>query len=153
MLPMKKLLPIIKKRSAHLRKSLGLFAITFILGFTGVQVNAQTTLYFKGTGALNDVNSWGINTDGTGGNAGITDFTGASFSYIIQNTSAVVFNSGTWTVSGAGTKVYLGNPVTPSGPVALTIAPGATINTAGQLFDVAIPASGNHKIIYQNPFQ
>jgi hypothetical protein len=32
----------------------------------------------------------------------------------------------------------------------LTIAAGATINTAGQLFDVAVPSSGNHKIVYQN---
>ncbi len=147
---MKKLLLLSKKRNVYLFKFLGLLAIIFLMGFAGIQVHAQTTLYFKGTGALNDVNSWGINIDGTGGNAGITDFTGVSFSYIIQNTPTIVFNSGIWTVSGAGTKVYLGNPLTPSGPVALTIAPGATINTAGQLFDVAIPTSGNHKIIYQN---
>lgn len=119
------------------------------------QLTAQTTLYYNGSGALNDVANWGINTNGTGGNTGITDFTGNNFSYIIQNTTTILFNTGTWTVSGTGTKVYLGNPLTatpntPSPAITLTIAAGNTINTAGQLFDVSLPSSGNHKIIYKN---
>jgi hypothetical protein len=132
--------------------------ISFVLLFLLVntkQSAAQTTLYFNGIGNLNDVASWGTNTNGTGGNGGITDFTGASFSYIIQNTTNIVFNSGTWTVSGTGTKVFLGNPTTatpntPSAAITLTISAGNTINTSGQLFDVSLPASGNHKIIYKN---
>lgn len=115
-----------------------------------ITASSQTTLYFNGTGALNSTSSWGINTDGTGGNTGITDFTGNSFSYIIQNTTSITFNTGTWTVSGTGTKVYMGNPNNSSPAITLTIAPGNTINTAGQLFDVPAPSSGAHKIVYQN---
>ncbi len=127
--------------------------LSFLL--TTKQAAAQTTLYFNGTGNLNDVASWGINTNGTGGNTGIIDFTGNSFSYIIQNTTNIVFSSGTWTLSGSLTKVYLGNPTTatpntPSPAITLTINAGNTINTTGQLFDVSIPISGNHKIIYKN---
>ncbi len=119
------------------------------------QIAAQTTLYYDGTGPLNDVSNWGINTDGTGGNTGITDFTGNSFTYIIQNATNIVFNSGTWTISGTGSKAVLGNPTyatpaTPSAAITLTIAAGNSIVATPQLFEVSIPSSGNHKIIYQN---
>jgi len=124
--------------------------LSIALIFSWVGVSAQSTLYYKGTGALNDVANWGVNTDGSGGNGGITDFSGAGFSYIIQNSTSIVFNTGTWTVSGTGTKVYMGNPTTPTPAISLTVAPGAVINTAGQLFDVPAPASGTHKIVYQN---
>ncbi len=125
-------------------------AIFFVL--LALQVSAQT-YYYKGSGALNSTTSWGVNTDGTG--AEPANFTTDAQTYIIQNTTNIVFNSGTWLVSGAGTKVHLGNPATatpntPSPAITLTIAAGNTINTSGQLFDVAIPSSGNHKIIYQN---
>lgn len=125
-------------------------AIFFVL--IAQKISAQT-FYYKGTGALNSTTSWGANTDGTG--AEPANFTTDAQTYIIQNTTNIVFNSGIWTVSGAGTKVHLGNPTTatpntPSPAITLTIAAGNTINTSGQLFDVAIPSSGNHKIIYQN---
>lgn len=125
-------------------------AIFFVL--IAQKISAQT-FYYKGTGALNSTTSWGANTDGTGTEP--ADFITASQIFIIQNATNIVFNSGTWTVSGAGTKVHLGNPTTatpntPSPAITLTIAAGNTINTSGQLFDVAIPSSGNHKIIYQN---
>ncbi len=125
-------------------------AIFFVL--IAQKISAQT-FYYKGTGALNSTTSWGANTDGTG--AEPANFTTDAQTYIIQNTTNIVFNSGTWLVSGVGTKVHLGNPTTatpntPSPAITLTIAAGNTINTSGQLFDVAIPSSGNHKIIYQN---
>lgn len=124
--------------------------VSLLLGGIAPNLIAQTTLYYKGSGALNDVASWGVNTDGSGGNNGLTDFTGANFRYIIQNTTNILFNSGTWTVSGTGTKVFMGNPDNPAPAVTLTIAAGAFINTAGQLFDVPVPSSGTHKIVYQN---
>jgi hypothetical protein len=149
-LPMKKILLFSKNPTTSLKRIMGILSTTILLGFTGLDLVAQTTLFYKGSGALNDVNSWGINSDGSGGNAAIADFTGNSFSYIIQNTTAIVFNTGTWTVSGTGTKVFMGNPTTPGPAITLTIAPGATINTTGQLFDVPAPGTGTHKIIYQN---
>jgi hypothetical protein len=126
--------------------------IGFVLLSMSQQLQAQT-YYYKGTGALNSTTSWGVNTDGTGTEP--ADFITASQIFIIQNATNILFNSGTWTVSGTGTKVHLGNPTTatpntPSPAITLTIAAGNTINTSGQLFDVAIPSSGNHKIIYQN---
>ncbi|MCU0321836.1 MAG: T9SS type A sorting domain-containing protein [Chitinophagaceae bacterium] len=129
-----------------------LCSLLFFFSLTTQQIAAQT-FYYKGTGALNSTTSWGANTDGTGVEP--VDFVTASQTFIIQNTTSIVFNSGTWLVSGAGTKVHLGNPTTatpntPSPAITLTIAAGNTINTSGQLFDVAIPSSGNHKIIYQN---
>lgn len=128
------------------------FIVVFVLFFSSQQLLAQT-YYYKGTGALNNTTSWGVNTDGSG--AEPANFTTDAQTYIIQNTTNIVFNSGTWLVSGVGTKVHLGNPTTatpntPSPAITLTIAAGSTINTSGQLFDVAIPSSGNHKIIYQN---
>lgn len=128
------------------------FIVVFVLFFSSQQLLAQT-FYYKGTGALNSTTSWGNNPDGTGTSP--ANFTTDAQTYIIQNTTSIIFNSGTWLVSGAGTKVHLGNPTTatpntPSPAITLTIAAGNIINTSGQLFDVAIPSSGNHKIIYQN---
>lgn len=125
-------------------------AIFFVL--TVQQISAQT-FYYKGTGALNSTTSWGANTDGTG--AEPADFVTASQIFIIQNATNIVFNSGTWTVSGTGSKAVLGNPTyatpnTPSPAITLTIAAGSSIVATPQLFEISIPSSGNHKIIYQN---
>jgi hypothetical protein len=117
------------------------------------QASAQTYFYYDGSGDLNSTANWGTNTDGTG--TAPVDFVTASQIFIIQNATNIVFNSGTWTVSGTGSKAVLGNPTyatpgTPSPAITLTIAAGSSIVATPQLFEVSLPSSGNHKIIYQN---
>jgi len=72
------------------------------------QASAQTYFYYDGSGDLNSTANWGTNTDGTG--TAPVDFVTASQIFIIQNATNIVFNSGTWTVSGTGSKAVLGNP-------------------------------------------
>jgi len=126
-------------------KSIVALLVLMVLPFC--DLNAQTYWYYNGSGALNTVTSWGSNTDGTGGNP--ADFTGANTQYIIQN-SVAVNATGTWTVSGASSKVVLGNPTTPSAAITLTLNAGAVITVPSASFDVSAPVTGNHKIIYKN---
>jgi hypothetical protein len=67
---------------------------------------ANTNYYFKGTGALNDVSNWGLNTDGTGANP--PNFTSDFQTFNVRNTSAITNNS-PWTVSGANSKIIVGD--------------------------------------------
>jgi hypothetical protein len=71
-----------------------------------VSAAVATTFYSKATGNLNDLSTWGSNTDGTGCNP--SNFTTAGTTYIIQNNTAPT-TSGTWTVSGAGSIIKVGN--------------------------------------------
>lgn len=151
---MKKTLLCTKNPMVSFKKFLGILSLTFFLGFSGLQVAAQTTLYFKGTGALNNVNSWGTNTDGTG--TAPTDFTTNDQTFIIVNTTAITHNSGLWAVTGTNSKIVMGNPTyatpaTPSPAITITIAAGSQITSSGNNnFDVSVPSSGTHKIVYQN---
>ena len=127
--------------------------LAFLLTFT-IQSYGQTNFYYKGTGDLNVVASWGTNNDGTGTAPG--DFITASQIFIIQNTTSITHSSGNFTVTGTGSKIVLGNPTyaipaTPTAAITITISTGSQITSTGNAnFEVSIPASGNHKIIYQN---
>lgn len=117
-------------------------------------INAQTLWYYNGTGALNNVASWGTNTNGTGGT--LTDFTSGGRYFIIQNTTAVSL-TGIWNVGNAnfanagGDSVIIGNPTTPTPPITLTLATGSglTVNKS-RTISVSMPSTGNQKIVYQN---
>lgn len=122
-----------------------LLLIGFILFSLGA--SAQTNWYYKGTGELNNVNSWGSNANGTGTSP--ADFTAATSQYIIANATAVAAN-GLWTVSGSGSKVILGNPAPAGAAITLTLNAGAQIVVPSQSFDVSLPVSGTQKIIYKN---
>lgn len=89
--------------------------------------------YYKGSGLLNDVTRWGLNTDGTG--AAPANFTTAGRTFNVRNTSAVS-NSGTWTVSGAGSKIVVGDGTNATN---LTIPTGA--NTIVATIDVSAAAT------------
>ena len=106
-----------------------------------------TTYYYKGTGLLTDLASWGQNTDGTG--TVPTSFTTTSQVFEIRNTTAVTLN-GTWTVGSDpsnGTKVRIGNTNQPA--ITLTLNSGASIGPSGTgNVDVMSPISGNQKVIY-----
>ena len=129
-------------------------ATIFILIASSQQIFSQTKWYYNGTGALNNVASWGTNTNGTGGT--LTDFTSGGRYFIIQNTNAVSL-SGIWNVgnsnfaSAGGDSIIIGNPSTPTPPITLTLLSGAglTVNKS-RTISVSIPSTGNQKIVYQN---
>ncbi len=125
------------------------FFLFFVLTNVCLSTKAQTYFYYNGSGVLSNTANWGTNTNGTG--TAPTDFITASQIFIIQNTNSITF-SGTWTVSGTGSKIVMGNPTsaTASPAITLTLTPGSSIIATPQLFEVSIPSSGNHKIIYQN---
>lgn len=77
--------------------------------------------YYNGTGDLKSLSSWGTASNGTG--TAPTDFTSADQSFNIVNTTNAVL-SGSWTVSGAGSKIIV--PVLDT----LTAVGGATINAS-----------------------
>ncbi|MBL7813811.1 MAG: T9SS type A sorting domain-containing protein [Saprospiraceae bacterium] len=103
--------------------------------------------YYDGTGSLTNLTNWGANPDGTGANP--PDFVSDGQIFEIRNTTSVTIDA-TWTVSGAGSKVILGNATTPSAPITLTLNANTAIAVPNVSFDVSQPASGNHKVIYKN---
>jgi hypothetical protein len=104
--------------------------------------------YYKGTGSLAATGSWGLNADGTGTSP--ADFTTDNQTFEIRNTIAVSTDAA-WIVSGANSKVILGNAATPAPAITLTLTAGNPITTNSTSFDISQPSSGHHKIIYQNP--
>jgi len=98
--------------------------------------------YYNGTGALADVSSWGLNTDGTGTNP--ANFTTAYQTFILRNTTAVS-TTAAWTVSGTGSKIILGDAS--SAAVALTIEAGFGIT--GTL-DIAAASSGSNTLVVKH---
>ena len=81
----------------------------------------NTSFYYNGTGTLNATSSWGAAPDGTGTSP--TNFTTAYQSFNIANTTNAVL-AGSWTVSGAGSKIIV--PALDT----LTAVGGATINAS-----------------------
>jgi hypothetical protein len=74
----------------------------------------QTNYYSNGNQDVNDVNSWWTNTNGSGSHP--TDFTTADQIFNVQNAHQMTA-SGTWTVSGIGSKVVIktGGQITANG--------------------------------------
>lgn len=108
-----------------------------------------TTYYYKGTGLLTDLSSWGQNTNGTG--TAPLNFIDASQVFEIRNTTNVTLD-GVWTVGESpanGTKVRLGNASLSA--ISFTLNSGASIGPSGTgNFDVMVPSSGNQTIIYKS---
>ena len=131
-----------------------LLLIIFLLVVSSKQLVAQTKWYYNGTGAINNVASWGTNTNGTGGT--LTDFTSGGRYFIIQNTAAVSL-TGIWNVgntnfgNAGGDSVIIGNPTTATAPITFTLLSGSalTVNKS-RTISVSIPSTGNQKIVYQN---
>ena len=92
--------------------------------------SAPTTYYSKSTGNLNDVATWGSNSDGTG--CSPANFTADGITYIIQNNAAPT-TSGVWAVSGAGSLVKVGN-----NSAAITFLAGDDLS-----FDCDLEITGN----------
>ena len=127
------------------------FIVSLLISFNSLKAQ---TYYYAGTGALNATTSWG--TDPTGTGTAPVDFITASQIFVIQNTTNITHNSGNFSVAGAGSKIVMGNPTystpgTASPAINITIAAGSQITNPGNVnFEVSIPSSGNHKIVYQN---
>ena len=119
-------------------------AFNYSIGSQSAAVQAvATNYYYKGTGALTEVANWGTNTNGSG-NAP-TDFTSDSQVFEIRNSVTL---DGTWTVTGTGSKVRIGNATQPA--VTLTINSGASIGPAGSgNVDVVAPLSGHQAVVYK----
>lgn len=64
------------------------------------------TYYSKSTGNLDDLSTWGQNTDGSGTSP--ANFTSAGFIYEIRNRATATIGAN-WTVSGAASKVVVGD--------------------------------------------
>ncbi len=113
-----------------------------------ITANAASNFYYKGSGALNDINSWGTNINGSG--TPPANFSDANQFFNLRNATSIstASSSGVWTVSGAGSKVILNDNA--GSPITLTIASGNDISVPTGSFDVVAPSSGNNKIIYQN---
>ncbi len=135
------------------KKLIGISLLCFSF-FVTQKIKAQTNYYYNGSGAFTNVASWGTNTNGTGSNP--ADFVTNSQVFIIQNGTNITHSSGNFTVTGTGSKIVMGNPTyatpsTASSAITLIIAAGSQITSSGNVnFEVSLPSSGNHKIIYQN---
>src|SRR4051812_1107341 len=83
---------------------------SLILAFLFVVLNhkAQTIFYTKSTGNMNVLTTWGTNTDGSG--AAPVNFTTANRIYMITNRVSATLGAA-WVVSGAGSKVQLGDGI------------------------------------------
>ena len=104
-------------------------------------VNAQATTasftyyYYNGTGALENVSSWGTNPNGSGTSP--TNFTTPGQYFYLQNTISVTL-SNPWIVSGSSSKIIFGSISQPA--INLTIASSASLNG---IMDVVTPSTGS----------
>src|SRR4051812_13385336 len=67
---------------------------------------SQTVYYSKSTGNLNALATWGTATNGSGTSP--ANFTAGSCTYIVTNTAGATIGAA-WTVSGAGSRVQVGD--------------------------------------------
>lgn len=78
----------------------------FVIALVFISNEARAVdFYSKATGDPNNTATWGLNTDGTG--AAPADFTTAGQVFILTNANAGTLTAN-WTVSGAGSKVIVG---------------------------------------------
>lgn len=76
---------------------------------TGAEtVNEIQAYYSKPSGLLNDVNTWGINSDGTG--VSPANFNTNNIKYYVQNNPSPTIN-GNWFITGSNTALILGNGI------------------------------------------
>jgi hypothetical protein len=105
--------------------------------------NAIGKYYYKGTGSLANPSSWNTAINGSGADyAGV--FTGANEIFVIINTTAVSTDA-TWTVSGVGSKIIIGDSSVTA--VSLTVAP--TFGITGTV-DLPAALSGSNTLILAN---
>ncbi|QBN20440.1 cellulase family glycosylhydrolase [Flavobacterium nackdongense] len=98
--------------------------------------------YYDGSGSVADTINWWSNTDGTGVNP--SNFTADAQIFILRNTTAVT-TTASWTVSGAGSKIVVGDSSQPG--LSLTVA--NTFPITGTI-DIAAASSGVNSLVWQS---
>ncbi|MBJ7427415.1 MAG: autotransporter-associated beta strand repeat-containing protein, partial [Bacteroidia bacterium] len=96
--------------------------------------------YQGGTNGMNALTNWTTGPTGTGNNP--TSFTAADQTFNIIQTVSTASNSGTFTISGSGSKIVLGNAG--YGSRILTIASGKPINAT---IDIVAPGGGSGNVL------
>ena len=99
---------------------------SFLCSMPFKQLLAQlpsTTWYYKGSGQLNDVTSWTLNSNGSA-NGTLADFTSGGRYFIIQNATSIslaqnaIWNIGTTNSGNAGgDSLIIGNPTAAAAPI------------------------------------
>lgn len=108
------------------------------------QFITPSIFYSKATGDLNDLATWGDNSDGSGNNPANFTAAGQTFNVVNNPTPTI---SAAWTVSGATSKVIVGdgiNPVTFTVPAGSAFTGTVDISAQGSLVlnDASTPTFG-----------
>ncbi len=104
--------------------------------------STPSAYYSASTGNLNSLSSWGSNTDGTG--CSPVNFTTASITYYITNRTTATIGAA-WTVSGASSKVVLGQ----ASAAAVTFTIPNNYAFTGTI-DIAAASSGSNTLVINN---
>ncbi|MBS1628381.1 MAG: hypothetical protein JSR07_10995, partial [Bacteroidetes bacterium] len=114
---------------------------------TGTYTGTTTNYYSKSSGNIDALSTWGTGTDGSGSNP--SDFVSAGQVFNIRNNATPTLSS-SWTVSGTGSKVIVGDG---TNPCQFTIPSSAILNapieisTNGTLIVAPGGAIGNYNYI------
>ena len=104
--------------------------------YRGVAFVPVPSFYYNGSGNLEDVTSWGTNTDGTGPNP--VNFTSDYQTFYIQQGNPGL--GGNWTVTGNNSKVVLGDG---ANAITLNIPGNASINAVVDVLNNATLNNSN----------
>ena len=99
-----------------------------------------TTYYSKSSGDLNNLSTWGDQTDGSGTSP--TSFSGSARKYIISNGNSTPLTS-SWTVSSTLTKVIVGDGETLTLQATLSGVVEANDNAVVNIESIGVPSIGN----------
>lgn len=100
------------------------------MGTKWIEVLPPPPLYYNGTGAINDPNSWGGNLDGSGTHP--SDFASDNQLYFVKNTASINLTT-QWIVSGVGSKVIVGSGVNFTVASGGVLAATVDVNSGGIL--------------------
>lgn len=110
--------------------------------FTYTNCTPASTYYSKSSGNLDVLSSWGTNANGSG--TAPCNFTNASTTYYIANRTTATIGAN-WTVSGAGSKVVLGQ----ASAAAVTFTVPSGFSFTGTI-DVPAALSGSNTLVLNN---
>ncbi|MBP6410205.1 MAG: T9SS type A sorting domain-containing protein [Pseudarcicella sp.] len=128
-------------------------ALSIVSGTTSKNLNLLSanpiSFFYKGTGKLNKVSSWGKNADGSG-DAPLNFITPAQL-FTITNSISVV-NDSVWTVAGANSKIIIGSSSQPAVKLSTSAplsASGPYANIVGTI-EIAAASSGSNTLVLED---
>jgi len=107
-----------------MKKILFISVTMLLICFFTLSIKAQSIYNYKGSGALNALNSWTLNPGGTNP----PDFTSPNQIFVVTNVSSTILSAAGWTVSGNGSEIRIGDG---SSSTKLTVANNATLMVSG----------------------